>query len=268
MSGRVRWLGPLGLGVRDAARFHAALEHTATALGAPWQWVAVGIVIGTVPFAASWAVGASLWVLPTSTGLAALMVLGAGSRRPGAAMSAVGAGLFAHCALAIALTAHDPASTAGLLQDGPEYWEKTLRWVQTGESPEYQLAWWVPAHVQLVVITVVMSYLSLGITTLYEGMYEIGLMNHYVGNLVRVAHDPVTALFVGWHPWSVARGLGFLLLTYDLVDLSLSRMVGTALSTPRERAVRWALGLGFVSLDALLKLFLLEPIRRMIAGAL
>jgi len=265
---RVRWIGPLGLRPADARRLDRALLRAADRLGSPWLWALAGMLIGTLPFAASWAVQVPLWALPTALGLAGLMGLGAASGRPQSALLAVGCGLFAHCALAIALTALDPSSTASLLEDGPAYWDKTKRWVLTGESPEYTLSWWVPAHIQLVIATVFLSYISLGISTLYEGMYEIGLMNHYVGNLVREAHDPVTALFVGWHPWSVARGIGFLLITYEVVDLSLGRLLGRPLSTARDRRWRWALGLGFVSLDALLKLFFLEPIRELIAGAL
>lgn len=265
---RVRWLGPLGLRTHEARALHAWLERAAARLGPAWRWLGAGVLVGTAPFALSWLLGVAAWALPTSLGLAALFVLGAAARRPNTALAAVGLGMFAHCALAIALVATDPAGAAPLLEDGVAYWEKTLRWVQTGESPEYQLWWWVPAHLQLVAVTVVLSYVSLGITTLYEGMYEVGLMNCYVGHLLAEAHDPVTALFVGWHPWSVARGLGFLVLTYELVDLSLSRLLGVPLSTRRARLVRWGVALSFVALDGLLKLFLLEIVRTSIAGAL
>ena len=265
---RSSWLGPVGLSEQDAGTVDGAVNAVAAQLGAPSRWLLIGALAGALPFCLAWTVQVPLWALPTSLFLAGLMVLGAASHRPYSALSAVGLGMFVHCAVAISLTAHDPASTAGLLEDGPAYWEKTRHWVLTGESPEYQLAWWVPAHVQLVTATVVLSYLSLGITTLYEGMYEVGLMNCYVGNLLREAHDPVTALFVGWHPWSVARGVGFLVLTYELVDLSWSRLVGVWRSTRSERIARWAVGLSFAAIDALLKLFLLEPIRLAIAGAL
>lgn len=265
---RTRWIGPLGLRSRDARRFDAALNAGAARLGPTWKWLVAGALLGALPFLASWSVGYAFWALPTAGGLASLLILGAAAGRPRTALAAVGLGMFVHCATAIALTANDPSSTASLLEDGPAYWAKTKHWVLTGESPEYELWWWLPAHVQLVAATVLLSYLSLGITTLYEGMYEVGLMNHYVGNLVREAHDPVTALFVGWHPWSVARGLGFLVLTFEVVDLSLSRLLGRSLSTRRERVIRWSIGLGFVALDGLLKLLWLEQIRLLIAGTL
>ena len=265
---RSRWIGPVGLRPYDAQRLDQALLHGANRLGPTWRWLVAAAVVGTLPFLASWTLGTALWALRTAVGLAALLVTGAAAQRPHTALAAVGLGMFLHCATAIALTANDPSSTAPLLEDGAAYWAKTLHWVQTGESPEYELWWWLPAHVQLVVATVFLSYVSLGVTTLYEGMYEVGLMNHYVGNLVRVAEDPVTALFVGWHPWSVARGLGFLVLTYEVVDLSLSRLLARPLSTRAQRASRWAVGLCFVALDGLLKLLWLEPIRLLIAGSL
>ncbi len=274
---RIRWLGPIGLTRRDADQLHARLNRLGDRLGGPVRWIVAGILVGTGPFALLAAIQSvvpweillrAAWTVPTAIGLAALLVVGSGSGRVWSACAAIGAGLFAHCALAIGLTAVDPAWTAALLADGPAYWDKTLAWVKTGESPEYELWWWVPAHLQLVGVTVVLSYVSLGVTTLHEGLYEIGLMNHYVGNLVRNANDPVTALLVGWHPWSVARGLGFLAITVEVVDASLSRLLGRALSTPRERAFRWGVGLAFVALDGLLKLFFLEAVRTAILGSL
>jgi hypothetical protein len=274
---RTRWLGPIGLSKRDADRLYARLNRGADQLPSPAHWMAAGVFVGTVPFAVLALLQSAVpfgtllraaWTVPTALGLAALLVLGSASGRVGSACFALGAGLFAHCALAIGLTAAEPAWTAQMLADGPAYWDKTLAWVRTGESPEYELSWWVPAHLQLVVVTVVLSYVSLGITTLHEGLYEIGLMNHYVGNLVREADDPLTALLVGWHPWSVARGIGFLAITVEVVDASLSRLLGRALSTRRQRVLRWGVGLSFVALDALLKLAFLEAVRTAILGAL
>ena len=274
---RIRWLGPIGLTRGDADRLHARLQRVGARLGGPIGWSLAGILVGTGPFALlallqfaiPWGIVVrAAWTLPTALGFGALLVVGSGSGRPLSGCLALGAGLFTHCALAIGLTAAEPAWTAELLADGPAYWTKTLAWVETGQSPEYELWWWVPAHLQLVGVTVLLSYVSLGITTLHEGLYEVGLMNHYVGNLVRTAQDPVTALLVGWHPWSVARGLGFLAITVEVVDASLSRLLGRALSTPRERVVRWAVGLTFVALDGLLKLFFLETVRLAILGSL
>lgn len=265
---RTSWIGPVGLPPADAARLHAVLRKSAAHLGPAWRWGLVGMFAGTLPLLLSWVSGLAWWSLPTSIGLAMLMIAASADRRGNVGLVAVGCGMFAHCAVAISLTTVDPVGMAAMLPDGAAYWDKTLRWVQTGESPEYQLSWWVPAHFQLIAATALLSYVSLGITALHEGFYEVGLMNYYVGSLVSRAEHPVRALLVGWHPWSVARGLGFLMVCQEVVDLSLGRLLGTSLSTPRQRRLRWGLGLAFLGLDALIKLLFLDTVRLAILGAL
>ena len=61
------------------------------------------------------------------------------------------------------------------------------------------------------------------------------------------------ALAVGWHPWSLCRGLGYGLLTFEVVSYSYQRLTGSTVSTPRRRAWRWALGLALLVLDGMLK---------------
>lgn len=262
------WIGPLGAPPSVRKQLYRVACRGADGLGPAWVWGVVGVAVGTMPLLGGWALGSSVWQGPMAVGLAVLLVCGAARDRPGAALLGVGAGMFAYCALAIGLTTNDPASMAAVLPDGPAYWDKTVHWVRTGESPEYQLAWWVPAHFQLIAATALLSYVSLGATALFEGLYEAGLMNFYVGSLLREANDPVVALFVGWHPWSVARGIGFLFLCYEVVSWSLQRLVDVQLSSQRARIVRWSIGLGFLALDALLKGFFLEPVRQTLANTL
>ena len=51
-------------------------------------------------------------------------------------------------------------------------------------------------------------------------------------------------------------------------SLSFARLTGERLSTPRKRWHRWQLGLGFLFLDGAIKIFCLEPVRRVLAAHL
>jgi hypothetical protein len=73
---------------------------------------------------------------------------------------------------------------------------------------------------------------------------------------------------LGWHPWSVCRGIGYLVLTYEIASLSLSRLSGTPLASLQARQWRWGLGLGFLVLDGIIKYTLLEAVRRVLAECL
>ena len=65
----------------------------------------------------------------------------------------------------------------------------------------------------------------------------------------------------GWHPWSIARGLGYAVLLFEVVSWSLTRMVRVELSTRKRRQFRWALGFALAILDAVLKLGISPYIR-------
>src|SRR5262249_25128137 len=131
----------------------------------------------------------------------------------------------------------------------------------TGENPEYQLSHWVPAQAQLLVAVLLFAYTSFGGVVFWQGLHEVDLMNVYVGSLLRESADPFQAVLLGWHPWSVCRGLGYLLLTFEVASLSLARFTGRPLSSGRRRAWRWGLGLGFLALDGVLKATLMEAVR-------
>ena len=73
---------------------------------------------------------------------------------------------------------------------------------------------------------------------------------------------------LGWHPWSLCRGLGYLFLTYEIASLSLARLTGVSLSPWQRRLGRWLIGLTFLMLDGLLKYLCLDPVRQILAGHL
>jgi hypothetical protein len=107
----------------------------------------------------------------------------------------------------------------------------------------------------------VFSVSSLGLIPFWEGMKEVDMMNYYVGSLCMASHSHLSALCFGWHLWSMLRGVAFTLLIYEGVSRSLEWLCGCALSTPRRHARRLAFGLGFFSLDCLVKFCTLPAVR-------
>ena len=119
-----------------------------------------------------------------------------------------------------------------------------------------------------VVAVVLFSYTSLGLIPLWQGLYEVDLMNFYVGSLLARAEAPGPGLMLAWHPWSICRGLGYLVLTYELTRLSFARLTGLNPGTAFSIRRRWAVGISFLLLDAVLKYLCLEPVRRILGECL
>ena len=157
---------------------------------------------------------------------------------------------------------------AACVPGGEAYWQANLSWIVTGEDPEYEIVNWLPAHIQLLGAIVILGYLSLGLIPFYEGFYEVDLMNYYVGRLVTESAGSPLAVLLGWHAWSVARGLCYTVLVFEVAQWSLGRLTGRELAAPAARRSRWAIALGFFLVDCGLKLFVTEPARAMLAKVL
>jgi hypothetical protein len=180
------------------------------------------------------------------------------------AVLAVGMAFGAHSALAIVLAAVDPARTAPLMPGATEYWAKQMTWIRTGHDPEYQIVNWLPSHLHLLAGILFLSFTSLGLVPFIEGLKEVDLMNYYVGRLCMFSHSQVGALFIGWHVWSVLRGIAFTLLIYEVASWSLERLCGRVLSTRCRRAWRWVAGLLFFVLDCAVKAGTLPIVREIL----
>lgn len=116
-------------------------------------------------------------------------------------------------------------------------------------------------HFRLLGGTTLYSYTSLGALTFYEGFYEVDLMNFYTAQLLRHSQNGPQALALGWHLWSLLRGAGYLLITFEVMSLALQHLLRMPLATRRRRQQRWAPGLGLILADGLAKAVLLEPVR-------
>jgi hypothetical protein len=242
----------------------AVLIALAERLGSWPIWILAGILIGVLPFGLELATGVELSRPLTALLLTPLFAAAVARDWTARGLGLVGIAFLTHSVLAICLYSSEP----GRFPAGLAYWEETRGWIDTGISREYDVGWWLPAHFQLLAAIALFSYTSLGLIPFWQGLYEVDLMNCYVGQLLAHASNPALALTVGWHPWSLCRGVGYLFLAFEIASLSLERFSGQRLSSPGRRAARWLTALGFLTADSVLKYFLLEPVRQTLAAAL
>lgn len=262
------WLGPLRLPRRWTAGWVPGFRALGDRLDRWPRWLGLAAVLGVMPVLLDVAVGCA--VSHAMTPLACLPLLLAAAARdklhPG--LSCVVLVYLFHSAVVIALAAVAPEALAAAHPAGAGYWDETAHWLRTGEGRAYDVGAWGPVHVLLTVIMAGWGYLSLGLVPLLQGLYELDLMNFYVGRLLGSARGPSPALLLAWHPWSLCRGVGFLFITFELASLSLSRLTGVPLSPGRRRLGRWALGASFLLLDAAIKWSCSEQVRQALAGQL
>ena len=237
-NGQICWIWPF----RFSVKLRRQLDWLSLRLDGWFQYpvrvLIACVLIGCLP------VGASVLLkTPVDRPLTALTLtplLIAAARRDSVFL---GLGVMAvvfvsHCAAMIWVTAKTPQVLGSIFPDGAEYWVESRHWIVTGQNPEYELKTWVPAHFLLAVSGALLTYASLGFVLIWEGLFQVDLMNVYVGNLVTQSESVPLALALGWHPWSVCRGVGFLLIGYEVCSFSLDRLIGIPLSTRRRRSAR------------------------------
>lgn len=255
---------PLRAAIRGHVRAAATAMAKATSGG---RWLLAGALVGALPLLLALPFGSWLHQPVSAFVLFALLMGPARDDRTGAGVGLLAVAFFAHCSLAIALTAAAPEQASGLFPGGEDYWARQQVWITTGVDPEYAWMAWIPAHFQLLAACVGLGLVSMGMLPLLEGFVEVDLMNFYVGNLVAASEPDLPALLLGWHPWSVLRGICFLFVTFEVASLSQGWLAGRRLSTTRRRLGRWAAAGVFFAADCCVKLLALEPVRaRLEAG--
>jgi hypothetical protein len=258
------WLGPLRVPRRAAAAAWSFAGAAAPAHRGAW-WILAAIAAGTAPLLVCWAAGGSRLHQPACAALLLPLFLAAlRLERPQRAIGVVAIAFAAHSALAIAFAALSPVAAAESLPGGADYFAKQLAWIRSGVDPEYEVSTWLPTHVGILGGVTATGYLSLGLFPFLAGFEQADLMNFYVGRLLRESQGWTVALLLGWHPWSVARGVCYAVLASDLASWSLSRMTGRALATA-GRGARVAVALAFFSLDCGLKLLVSDAVRAALA---
>ena len=230
-----------------------------------WLWA---VAAGVVPLALGWLLGTGLHQSLTAVLLFLLLLPAVRDERPLRGMGVLGLGFASHCAAAIALARVDPAGASAAMPDGAGYWAAQVQWITTGTDPEYDWVNWVPAHLHLLLAMLALAFVSMGLVPLLEGVYQVDLMNFYVGNLLANSESPVPALLLGWHPWSVIRGLCYVVLVYELASLALSWLARRPLAEARARKLRWGAILVLFLLDGALKWVILDRVRDGLAANL
>lgn len=261
------WLGPVPVPASLVAGGRQVGDAAAAAVRGA-RWVASAALAGASPLLVLVAAGGAAHQWVTATALFFLLVGAARADAWGKAAGVLAVAFVAHSAAAIALARWAPQLATAALPGGEAYWAQTRTWLLTGADPEYELAAWVPAHAQLAAAMVPLTYLSLGLIPCLQGLHEVDLMNFYVGRLLAESGDGLLSLVVGWHPWSVLRGLGFTVLTATLALWSYQRLVGQAAGSWRRLGLRLALGAALLLADGLAKFWLLEPVRVALASRL
>jgi hypothetical protein len=266
--GRPRWLGPLRVPAGVAARSLRMANRLGDQTSRRGTWLWASALVGAVPILVGYATGIPGQHLVTAVLLTPLLLAAVARDSLTLGAGTLAMAFLTHNAVTIALAAYDPVGLADILPAGADYWQRSRLWIQTGVNPEYDLDWWVPAHFKILTGVALFSYTSLGFLTLWQGFHEVDLMNFYVGQLLMHSHSPWQALLLGWHPWSCCRGLGLVLITFEVASFSFQRLTGTPLSTPRQRSIRWCGGLAFLALDALIKLTCMDLVQRTLAANL
>ncbi len=195
--------------------------------------------------------------------VAVFLLLLSAVRAERAVVGIVGTGLafLSHNALAIGIAVQWPEAAAAMMPDGVAYWEAQKAWIISGTDPEYEVVNWLPHHAQLLVGAMVLGILTFGLLPLVQGFYEVDLMNYYVGNLLAASEDGWTALLLGWHPWSLCRGVCFAILNYELASWTLQWLTGRLTSPSRGRRARLFLVLAWFLADVVLKYGMLDVVR-------
>jgi hypothetical protein len=231
-----------------------------------WPLLAIGL--GALPAWLSYAAGIPIGHIVSAVAILPLLV-GAAVRDDAArGLSLLLLMVLGQSTVNVTLAAIDPDGLAAVLPAGARYWEESRRWIVTGVNPEYELRSWLPEHVRLWVGVPLLSYVSLGLAPLVRGLEQVDMMNYYVGRLIADSESPWLAGLLGWHPWSVCRGIGCAILIYECVNFSLARLTGRELSTQRRRAERWGVALMFLALDCVVKYTWMEQVRSVLAAHL
>jgi hypothetical protein len=230
-------------------------------LDAEWKVVVAGCGMGALPLLASFGLGWPGHQLLTASLLFVFFLAYVRDDQQRKAILLIAVVFSAHSALAIYLAAAAPDRAAGLMPNAAAYWRHQLQWIQTGYDPEYDPANWVFNHLQLLLAILLFSFLSLGWVPFFEGLKEVDLMNYYVGQLTTTSQDQIAAIMVGWHLWSILRGIAYTVVIYEVASWSLQRICGRTLSPYPRRQWRWLLGLSFFALDCAVKYATLASVR-------
>ena len=225
--------------IRQAASGRLAL---ALALLGGVASTALGLKLG-------WRYGLPILQLLAGYPLMALLLI---EQRRGRAIGAMLAWAAAISVTVIVWVAADPARTGAAILLGPSYWQEMRQWLETGVGCESSPRCFLPQHLLHLGLFALAGLASAGIGALAMGAVLMNYMSFYVGQVTAWSREPALAALLAWHPWALARVIGFVILGV-LISEPLLRRLRVLTAAPRDPKPLALLALALLVFDAALK---------------
>lgn len=198
------------------------------------------VVLATVAsYALGWLIGVPVLVPVLNAGVAWwLMALELRAGRVGRAVILMLVWAAVMGATATTMSAFGWSRDAGdrALFLNADYRDEMLHWVRTGEGAESTPAVFLPRHLRNAVVFAAAAVGSGGIVSMPFGAIQMNYMGEYVGAMMARSRQPWRSALLGWHPWSVARVAGFVILGVVFSGIVLGKLFGFPYSLARQGA--------------------------------
>jgi hypothetical protein len=158
-----------------------------------------------------------------------------------------------------------PGRAEQVIWNASDYWDDMRAWIQTGQGTEGNPALWLPIH-GLHLIVLIAGSILFGLPALMMGVLQLNYMNYYVAQVMHASREPLLAMVVAWHFWSVIRVAGYIILASAIYQLEIGalnyRRLGSVTLTVLSGVV---FGFFLVVTDAFLKLQYAKPIQEILS---
>lgn len=161
-------------------------------------------------------------------------------------------------------TLRGPGDISRFILRGETYSQSMFRWIETGVLPEGNPVQVLLFHLIQAAVYCVLAVCTANFGSMILGCVLLNYMNFYVANLMLQSRNPLTALIVGWNPWSIIRVAAFLWLGSNFGTVLLSAFF----SVPDLKSGYLYAGFIGVAVDTILKILCSEPWRLLIKRGL
>jgi hypothetical protein len=164
----------------------------------------------------------------------------AGERRKAVTGMLAWAGTLAVTSVVLCLAAPDQARA--VVWHGPEYAGEMFRWLATGEGAESRPSLFLPEHARHLLLFAALSLATASLASIFFGTLLLNYMAYYVARVIAAAGGAPLAVAMAWHPWSILRVAGFVVIGVVLAEPLLRRIRGAGPAPPG--AGRWLVAAG------------------------
>jgi hypothetical protein len=191
------------------------------------------VIVLLLATAVSFPLGLALgqaWLLPVLNALPVYLVLVHRLRkgeRGGAVRTAIWwAGTLA--LVGTACLAVWPGETGRLVLGGPEYLDRMLTWLRSGEGTEGSLSLFLPRQLLQLALFAVLSLATASALAIAMGAVMLNYMSFYVAGLLKAGAPLWGVTVLGWQPWTISRLAAFCTLGVVLAEPLLLRLSSSA----------------------------------------